>query len=792
MKILIVDDMDVNLDLLEARLEGSGYEVISAKNGIEALEILKTDSFDMIISDILMPKMDGYQLCRECKKDDTLRNIPFVYYTATYKDKKDEQFALSLGADRFIVKPMESNSFMEIIEGVLENHKKGLLPPSEIPVEEEGIYFKQYNERLINKLEKKMLDLEREITERKLVEETLLRERDNLRNIFESIEDGIYIVNQQYDIQYVNPVLVKDFGPYEGVKCYRYFHDLDKVCPWCKSQEVFAGKTVRWEWHSFKNERTYDLIDTPMTLTDGTIGKLEIFRDITERRKAEASLRETQATFLTVLDSMAAMVYVGDMETHEILFMNKYMKDSFGADFTGKICWKSFSNESGPCGHCNNDKLLDEEGNPTGVQVWNNKNPATGKWYINYDRAIKWTDGRYVRLQLATDITDLKIMEQQFRQAQKMEAIGTLAGGVAHDFNNILTTIIGNANLVLMEIGKDDTLREEIEEIKIAGERAASLTRQLLAFSRKQVIKPEVMDLNEVINETEKMLKRMIGENIEFQTVLEPDLWKVNMDSGQIDQIIINMAVNSRDAMLQGGKFIIETANVDLDKNFFREHGIDETPSSYVMLAISDTGSGMDKETREHIFEPFFTTKEIGKGTGLGLSTVYGIAKQNNGFIWVYSEPGQGTTFKIYLPKVKESVESEEKERTPVGDLNGSETVFIVEDDDRLRNLARKILERHGYSVLDAEDGEDALRVSEAHEGRIDLMLTDVVMPKMGGKEVAERLQPLYPQMKVIYMSGYTDDVIAHHGVLEPGLNFLEKPFTPEDLARNVREVLDQ
>ena len=325
-----------------------------------------------------------------------------------------------------------------------------------------------------------------------------------------------------------------------------------------------------------------------------------------------------------------------------------------------------------------------------------------------------------------------------------------------------------------------------------AGERSASLTRQLLAFSRKQVIKPEVLDLNDVLNDTEKMLKRMIGEDIEFQTVLEPELWKVHMDSGQVDQMFINMVVNSRDAMPQGGKLTVEMANVDLDKNYLSEHGIEGAAGHYVMLAISDTGSGMDKETREHIFEPFFTTKEIGKGTGLGLSTVYGIVKQNKGFIWVYSEPGQGTTFKIYLPKVKEGTEPEEKERTPVGDLNGSETVLIVEDDDRVRNLARKILERYGYSVLEAQNGEDALRVSEAHDGSIDLLITDVVMPKMGGKEVAERLQPLYPQIKVIYMSGYTDNAIVHHGVLAPGLNFLEKPFAPEGLARKVREVLDR
>ena len=795
MKILIVDDLEVNLELLEARLEGNGYEVTIARNGIEALEILKTDSFDMIISDILMPRMDGYQLCRECKKDDTLRKILFVFYTATYTDKKDEEFALSLGVDRFIVKPMESKSFMEIIEGVLKNHKKGLLTLSEIPVEEEDIYLKEYNERLINKLEKKMLDLEREISERKQTEEALLSERNNLRNIFESIEDGIYIVNQRYDIQYVNPVLVKDFGHYEGIKCYRYFHDLDKVCSWCKNQDVLAGKIVRWEWYSFKNERTYDLIGTPMTLPDGTIGKLEIFRDITERKESEVLLKESQKTLLAVLDSINATIYVADMETSEILFMNKHMKDSFSADFTGKICWEEFRHRHGPCVHCTNDKVLDEEGNSAGVQVRHEQSPVTGKWYINYDQVVKWIDGRYVRLQVATDITDFKKMEDQLRQAQKMEAIGTLAGGVAHDFNNILTTIIGNASLALMEVSKDGPLREEINEIKTAGERAASLTRQLLAFSRKQIIQPKILDLNELLTDIEKMLGRLIGENVEILTIPGPELWEVEADLGQIEQVIMDLVINAKDAMPKGGKLTLETANMYLDGNYFRNYGIkEEQPGSYVILVVRDTGIGMNKKTKERIFEPFFTTKEQGKGTGLGMSTVYGIVKQNNGFIWVSSEPGQGSIFNVCLPRAKGGVEEEkeEKERISVSEFGGSETVLIVEDDDGLRKHMRTVLKRNGYKVLEAENGKDALRISKEYDGPIELMITDVVMPKMGGKETAERLQPLYPQMKVIYMSGYTDDAIVHHGVLKSGLNFLEKPFSPEGLARKVREVLNK
>lgn len=401
--------------------------------------------------------------------------------------------------------------------------------------------------------------------------------------------------------------------------------------------------------------------------------------------------------------------------------------------------------------------------------------------------------GQKIVLGIVRDISERRRLEEQLHQAQKMEAIGMLAGGVAHDFNNILTSIIGNASLALMEIDKGDSLREEIEEIKAAGEKAAALTRQLLAFSRKQIIQPKVVGLNELLSGMEKMLGRLIGENIELVTILEPALWPVKADPGQIEQVIMNLTINSRDAMPKGGKLIIETANVDLNRNYFRNHGIkEEQPGPYVMLAVSDTGIGMDKETREHIFDPFYTTKETGKGTGLGLSTIYGVVRQSNGFVWVYSEPGRGSTFKVYLPRAEENVGAEEQERIPVGEPGGSETVLIVEDNDSLRRLARTVLKQKGYKVLEAENGEEALRVSNEHEGAIDLLVTDVVMPKKSGRETAERLQQIYPRMKVIYMSGYTDNAIVQHGVLEPGLNFIEKPFSPADLARKVREVLDK
>jgi two-component system, cell cycle sensor histidine kinase and response regulator CckA len=387
--------------------------------------------------------------------------------------------------------------------------------------------------------------------------------------------------------------------------------------------------------------------------------------------------------------------------------------------------------------------------------------------------------------------TERKKLEGQLRQAQKMEAIGQLTGGIAHDFNNMLTVIVGYSDLMLQKLRADDPLRSEVEQVKEAGVRASLLTRQLLAFSRKQVLQPRVLDLNAILTNMDRMLQRLIGEDIGLVTVPEPGLWRVHADPGQIEQVIMNLAVNARDAMPQGGKLTIETANVQLDDAYAREH-VFVKPGPYVMLAVSDTGCGMDAETQAHIFEPFFTTKEPGKGTGLGLSTVYGIVKQSEGYVWVYSEVGRGTAFKIYLPRVEAVAEAVEPSREAARTVRGSETILLVEDDNPVRKLIHSTLHAYGYTVLEAHHGKHAIQVCEQHAGPIHLMVTDVVMPEMRGRELAERLKPSHPTMKVLFMSGYTDRGIVHHGELVQGTAFLQKPFTPDALARKVREVLDE
>ena len=523
-------------------------------------------------------------------------------------------------------------------------------------------------------------------------------------------------------------------------------------------------------------------------------GALETKKLREKKEKAEKTLRASETKYQDLYDNAPDMFISVDAKTGKIIECNRttakalgYKKEEIIGRRPSEIYHPDCKEESEKVakqfvetGEVRNADLQLERKDGSKIDVsLNISTMRNEQGEVLYSRSV------------LRDVTVIKKLEAQLRQSQKMEAVGTLAGGVAHDFNNLLTIIIGNADLALTGVGIDNPLYGKMEEIRKAGMRAASLTRQLLAFSRKQVIQPEVLSLNEILTVLEKLLRRLIGENIDFVTIHAPALWRVEMDPGQIEQVIMNLAVNARDAMPHGGTLTIETANVDLDEAYFQGHGVENTPGPYAMISVSDNGMGMDEEIRSHIFDPFFTTKEMDRGTGLGLSTVYGIVKQNGGYVWVYSEPGKGTIFKVFIPKSDADGVPVKKDKSPEDLPKGSETILIVEDDDMVRNMVLRILLRSGYRVLEARNGEDALRVSRAHKGPIPLMLTDVVMPGMNGRELAERLQSLRPEIKVLYMSGYTDDAVVHYGVLATELKFIQKPFSLASLAGKVREVLD-
>jgi two-component system, cell cycle sensor histidine kinase and response regulator CckA len=425
--------------------------------------------------------------------------------------------------------------------------------------------------------------------------------------------------------------------------------------------------------------------------------------------------------------------------------------------------------------------------------------PASGAWrhrardghIVDVEIAVRDIefDGRKAELATLMDIGGRRRLEDQLRQAQKMEAVGMLAGGIAHDFNNLLTIIAGYSQLILNSLDEDDPNRQPAEQIMKAGERAAALTRQLLAFSRSQVLQPKVLDLNKLVTSLNAMLQRLIGEDIDLRLALQPDLGRVNADPGQVEQVLMNLVVNSRDAMPKGGSLAIETSNILLDQPYPIRH-LTLQPGWYVRLTVKDTGSGMDAATRARLFEPFFTTKGSGKGTGLGLSTVFSIVRKSGGNVDVHSEPGRGTAFQVYLPRIDEpaSVEPEDRKTRAAA---GTETILLAEDDETVRVLVRETLEREGYKVLDAADPVEARRLAERFQGAIDLLITDVVMPKVSGRELAEALSRQRPAMKILYMSGYTDSAIVNTGVLQKEVAFLQKPFTPAALAGKVREVLE-
>ena len=670
MNILIVDDLAENLYFLESLLKGSGFSVETAVNGKAALEKLEKTDVGLIISDILMPVMDGFELCRLVKKDEKLKEIPFVFYTSTYTEKKDEEFALELGASKFLLKPQEPDKFIKIIKDIIEDTKTGRLKSEPAHINDDETVFKLYNERLINKLEKKMLDLEEE----KRVRFKIEKEVTMLAHALKSIGECVSVTDMDDKILFVNDAFTKTYG---------------------FSKDELIGRSI--------------------TIISSKNNPKEL------------------------LDTVRSQTRSGGWKG-EFLQKNKQGND-FPVALTTSI-------------------IRDEQGKAAAI------------------------------VGVSSDITERRELEEQIRQAQKMEAIGRLAGGVAHDFNNILTVINGYSELLLMGLKKDDPMYNNLKEIESAGHKAGSLTRQLLAFSRKQVLQPIVLDINNVINDLNKMLQRLISENIELKTILEPNIGRIKADPGQIEQVIFNLVINARDAMPLGGKLTIESKNIMYKDPYLWEDLMIE-PGSYMMLAISDTGTGMDKETKSRIFEPFFTTKKESEGTGLGLSTVYGIVKQSGGSINVYSEPGIGTTFKMYFPCVAEEAVEIPKKPSSAVSLRGTETILVAEDEDNLRDLACMIFRTHGYHVIEAANGGSALLKCEKYKDPIHLILTDVVMPEMSGRELVERLLLIHDEMKVLYMSGYTDDAIIQHGILEEKVQFLQKPFTPMSLLEKVRTILD-
>jgi PAS domain S-box-containing protein len=641
--------------------------------------------------------------------------------------------------------------------------------------------------------------LENEIAERREAENALRQSEERFRALINQAADAIFVHDLSGRIIDVNEQACRTLGYEREALLAMSFPEID-------AHDTAQGFAVGMaELARFKQlTRQTHLVHTsgaltPVEMRQGLIelkhnrAVLVLARDITNRLQAEAALRESHQTLLTVLDGIEAVIHVTDLETQEILFCNRYMRDQYGDKLVGKKCWEALRQRTATCSDCRIAELLDAEGRPTGTIAYESQNPATGRWFINYDRAIKWVNGRHVMLEMATDISAMKAMEterqrteQRLQRAQRMEAIGTLAGGVAHDFNNLLMGIQGSVGLMLEDLAPQDPQAAKLREIEGYLQRAVELTNRLLGFAREGKYEIRPVDLNRLVERTVALFGRTKKE-ISIRTALTPALSAVEADEGQIEQVLLNLFVNAWQAMPQGGTLTVTTRAVELPADKIAANEL--TAGSYIQISVADTGIGMDAETRQRIFDPFFTTKEVGTGTGLGLASAYGIITHHQGIIEVDSHPFQGTTFTIYLPASDRPAVA--KPSPPAERIPGHETLLLVDDEEMILTVGAQMLGRLGYTVRTARTGREALDIYRREGDTIALVILDMIMPVMSGSELFEHLKGLDPSVKTLLSSGYSIDGQAAE-ILDRGCSgFIQKPFTLDALSQKIREIID-
>jgi PAS domain S-box-containing protein len=692
--ILVVEDCRVQADFLRYILEKADFRVEVAADGQQGLERFLAGDFDLVLSDILMPGLSGYELCRRIKDSPAGKQTPVILLTSLNDPVAIIQ-GIECGADNYLPKPYQPDILLGRIRHALASRMPKPDPKLKVGVEATFL-GKTFT---ISSGKEQILDL-----------------------LISTCED---IVRANQDLQ--------------------------------ASKDELAAAKARIEDYA---------------------------------RRLEGQARSSEDRYRRLMEQANDAIFVLST-SGAVLEANRRAEELLGqpgTDLVGRPFECFLPAEEREAERAQLQRLL-AEGSVRGDDL--HFVGADGRSVdVSYSASLADVGGDPVVLAIVHDDTERKRLQEQFHQAQKMEAVGRLAGGVAHDFNNLLTVITGFGELLLHQLGGDSPLRESVSQITKASDKAAALTRQLLAFSRKAIIEPKVLDLKGLVADMERLLRRIIGEDIELATVMDQDLGRVRADPSQIEQVILNLAVNARDAMPQGGKLTIEVRNVELDGSYARTHP-DARVGPHVLLAVADTGVGMDRATQARIWEPFFTTKGEA-GTGLGLATVYGVVRQSGGHVAVSSEPGQGATFMVYLPLVQDEVSTSKSPANPTVLPAGMETILLVEDEEGVRCLARQVLAGCGYRVLEAGNGQEALRVSTRYPERIDLLVADMVMPRLGGRELAERLRERYPGIRVLFLSGYTDDAVIRHGVLAAEVQLLHKPFTPTALARKVRDVLDR